>query len=103
MSQTQVDSNPFALMMDPAAVFAAIECSERLARLHSRICRPLDKPQAAQPAKPPPTTQMVPKIKPMSMTMPIALLAPSASPPACAKMGENPAVFVSNIVFMRLR
>jgi hypothetical protein len=52
MSQTQVDSNPFALMMDPAAVFAAIERSERLARLHSRICRPLDKPQPAQPAKP---------------------------------------------------
>ena len=52
MSQTQVASNPFALMMDPAAVFAAIECSERLARLHSRICRPLDKPQAAQPAAP---------------------------------------------------
>ena len=50
MSQTEVASNPFALMMDPAAVFAAIEHSERLARLHSRICRPLDKPQAAQPA-----------------------------------------------------
>jgi len=50
MSQTQVASNPFALMMDPAAVFAAIECSERLARLHSRICRPLDKPHASQPA-----------------------------------------------------
>jgi hypothetical protein len=52
MSQTQVDSNPFALMMDPAAVFAAIERSERLARLQSRICRPLDKPQAAKPATP---------------------------------------------------
>ena len=52
MSQTEVVSNPFALMMDPAAVFAAIEHSERLARLHSRICRPLDKPQAAQPAAP---------------------------------------------------
>jgi hypothetical protein len=53
MSQTEVVvSNPFALMMDPAAVFAAIEHSERLARLHSRICRPLDKPQAGQPAAP---------------------------------------------------
>jgi hypothetical protein len=50
MSQTQVASNPFALMMDPAAVFAAIEHSERLARLHSRICRPLDKPHPARPA-----------------------------------------------------
>ena len=36
-------ANPFALMMDPEAVFAAIARSERLARLHSRICRPLDK------------------------------------------------------------
>ena len=55
MSQTEfteVASNPFALMMDPAAVFAAMERSERLARLHSRICRPLDKPQATQPAAP---------------------------------------------------
>jgi len=52
MSQTQVESNPFALMMDPAAVFAAVECSERLARLHSRICRPLDKPHPPKPAAP---------------------------------------------------
>ena len=52
MSQTQIVSNPFALMMDPAAVFAAIECSERLARLQSRVCRPLDKPQAVRPAVP---------------------------------------------------
>lgn len=35
--------NPFALMLDPAAVVAAVERSERLARLHSTICRPLDK------------------------------------------------------------
>jgi hypothetical protein len=48
MSQTQIASNPFALMMDPAAVIAAVECSERLARLHSRICRPLDKQQAVK-------------------------------------------------------
>ena len=33
-------------------------------------------------AKPPPTAQMVPKINPMSMTMPIALLGPSAKMPA---------------------
>jgi hypothetical protein len=37
-------ANPFALLMDPQAVFRAIENSERLERLHSRICRPLDKP-----------------------------------------------------------
>lgn len=38
-----LESNPFALMMDPDAVFAAMASSERLARLQSRICRPLDK------------------------------------------------------------
>lgn len=43
MAQTRIASNPFALMMDPASVFAAIQRSERLSRLHSRICRPLDK------------------------------------------------------------
>ena len=52
MSQVLVEPNPFALMMDPAAVFAAIECSERLARLHSRVCRPLDKPVGVPAAAP---------------------------------------------------
>jgi hypothetical protein len=37
-------ANPFALMMDPQAVIAAMERSERLNHLQSRICRPLDKP-----------------------------------------------------------
>lgn len=37
-------TNPFALMLDPQAVFAKIERSERLERLERRICRPLDKP-----------------------------------------------------------
>ncbi len=36
--------NPFALMIDPQAVLAQIECSERLERLQRRVCRPLDKP-----------------------------------------------------------
>lgn len=40
-------SDPFALLMNPADVLRAVERSERLARLHSRICRPLDK-QLAQ-------------------------------------------------------
>jgi hypothetical protein len=44
MTELQITTNPFALMMHPEAVFAAIEKSERLARLKSRICRPLDKP-----------------------------------------------------------
>jgi hypothetical protein len=37
-------NNPFALLLDPQTVLASIERSERLVRLHSRICRPLDKP-----------------------------------------------------------
>ena len=36
--------NPFALMLDPQAVIAQIERSERLECLRRRICRPLDKP-----------------------------------------------------------
>ena len=43
MPQTTIASHPFALMMDPAAVIAAMERSERLSHLQSRICRPLDK------------------------------------------------------------
>ncbi|MBN8508212.1 MAG: hypothetical protein J0L57_06315 [Burkholderiales bacterium] len=41
---TSLHANPFALLMDPEAVFRAIAKSERLVRLQSRICRPLDKP-----------------------------------------------------------
>lgn len=41
---TQPVINPFALLMDPDTIFRAIERSERLGRLHSRICRPLDRP-----------------------------------------------------------
>lgn len=37
-------ANPFALLMDPESIFRVIEKSERLARLQSRICRPLDRP-----------------------------------------------------------
>ena len=44
MTPAQTESNPFALMMDPEAIFAALAASDRLARLQSRICRPLDKP-----------------------------------------------------------
>ena len=45
---TTIESNPFALMMDPDAVFAALAQSDRLSRLKSRICRPLDKPTIAK-------------------------------------------------------
>ena len=43
MQELSQAANPFALMLDPASVIAAVERSERLARLHSTICRPLDK------------------------------------------------------------
>lgn len=39
--------NPFALLIDPEAILAAVAGSDRLARLRSRICRPLDKPLLA--------------------------------------------------------
>ena len=42
--QTTTAANPFALMLDPAAVLQAVERSERLQRLQARVCRPLDKP-----------------------------------------------------------
>lgn len=44
MQQSEISANPFALMMDPEAVLAAVNRSDRLLRLKSRICRPLDKP-----------------------------------------------------------
>lgn len=48
MTHPNLIANPFALMMMPEAVFAAIEHSERLGRLKSRICRPLDGPRPVQ-------------------------------------------------------
>ena len=45
-SQPQI-ANPFAFMMDPAAVVYAMEHSERLGQLRSRVCRPLDRPLIA--------------------------------------------------------
>jgi hypothetical protein len=43
-------SNPFAQLINPESVVKAVEASERLSRLHSRVCRPLDRPLI--PAKP---------------------------------------------------
>jgi hypothetical protein len=51
MQRSTAESNPFVLMIDPQTVFAAIERSERLARLQSTICRPLDKPRPEKPAE----------------------------------------------------
>lgn len=50
MSHQHLIANPFALMMTPDAVFAAMEQSDRLSRLKSRIWRPLDGPRTAQAA-----------------------------------------------------
>ena len=36
--------NPFTMMVDPEAILAAMERSERLQGLQRRVCRPLDRP-----------------------------------------------------------
>jgi len=48
MLSSPLANNPFALMMDPEAVLRALETSDRLSRLQSRICRPLDRPLIAR-------------------------------------------------------
>ncbi|MGZ5130401.1 MAG: hypothetical protein ACXWCU_05015 [Caldimonas sp.] len=49
MQPSSAADNPFVLMIAPETVFAAIERSDRLARLTSTICRPLDKPRPEKP------------------------------------------------------
>jgi hypothetical protein len=46
--------NPFGLLVNPESVTKAIQANERLSRLHSRVCRPLDRPLIpnAKPADP---------------------------------------------------
>ena len=44
MQTLHLSANPFALLLDPQAVIAQIEASQRLERLERRVCRPLDKP-----------------------------------------------------------
>ena len=44
MQHSPSDSNPFAMMLNPEAVVRAMESSEKLNGLQSRICRPLDNP-----------------------------------------------------------
>lgn len=48
MPTSEILSNPFALMMNPAEVLEAVERSSRLDRLQRRVCRPLDKPLIAK-------------------------------------------------------
>jgi hypothetical protein len=47
MDPLHVSVNPFVLLLDPQAIVSRIERSERLERLHRRVCRPLDKPLLA--------------------------------------------------------
>lgn len=51
MSTLQPIANPFALLLDPQQVLASIEHSDRLERLHRRVCRPLDKPAPQNASK----------------------------------------------------
>ena len=44
MQHQHITANPFALLMDPEAVHAALAQSERLNSLKSRVWRPLDQP-----------------------------------------------------------
>ena len=46
MQLTNVHTNPFALLMTPDAVFAALEKSDCLRNLARRLCKPLDDRQA---------------------------------------------------------
>lgn len=51
MTPIQISANPFALMTNPEAVFAALAGSDRLQRLSSRMCRPLDKALGPRPSE----------------------------------------------------
>jgi hypothetical protein len=44
MSLTTAERNPFMLLVQPEAVLAVIQKSERLERLNRHLCRPLDRP-----------------------------------------------------------
>jgi hypothetical protein len=47
MQSVPQSMNPFALLMHPELVLAQVQNSERLTRLKSRVCRPLDKANGA--------------------------------------------------------
>ena len=51
MSQQAQVRNPFMLLVNPEVVLAAIENSERLGKLNSKMCRPLDGPVAEATAE----------------------------------------------------
>jgi hypothetical protein len=43
VEQQHIAANPFALLLDPEAVHAALQQSTALTRLKSRVWRPLDR------------------------------------------------------------
>jgi hypothetical protein len=49
MSLQAVTANPFMLLVNPEAVFAAVEKSERLNGLNRHMCRPLDRVMPGSP------------------------------------------------------
>jgi hypothetical protein len=49
MPQPASARNPFMLMLNPEAVVAAVEKSERLGQLNRHLCRPLDRPTPGGP------------------------------------------------------
>jgi len=51
MSHQAPVRNPFMLLVNPEVVLAAIENSERLGKLNSKMCRPLDGPTTATAAE----------------------------------------------------
>lgn len=51
MSQQAQVRNPFMLLVNPEVVLAAIENSENLGKLNSKMCRPLDGPVATASAE----------------------------------------------------
>ncbi len=63
-SQTTV-YNPFMLLVNPEAVIAAMEKSERLGRLNRHMCRPLDRVvpgtgrEALDPSEPPESIEAI--------------------------------------------
>lgn len=50
MTTAHSASNPFAMMMEPESLRAAVAASERLSRLRRRVFRPLDRPMLGAPS-----------------------------------------------------
>lgn len=53
MNPTVQAVSPFAMLIDPEAVLAAVQRSERLSGLQGRICRPLDRQTTPTPVESP--------------------------------------------------